>query len=96
MINFSEPYTFTATFSTDMNSHDMPVEEEKFYVRFNLSGRMVWSETPVMLIWDIVRELDDIPLRGLAAVLYAKIRRLQESHSNRRASFIYYWWKFGQ
>lgn len=56
----------------------MPIEQEKIYVRFNLFGRMVQWETTVTLVYDMQRNLADIPLRVFKEVLQAKVTDYEE------------------
>lgn len=56
----------------------MPVAQEKIYVRFNLSDRMVWWETTIKTVCHVHRDSSDKPVRVLAEVLYSELADYEE------------------
>lgn len=56
----------------------MPVEQENIYELFNMSGRPIWLETPVMHVYDVQRHSGDISVRVLEDFLYGKFEDYEE------------------
>lgn len=50
----------------------MQVEQEKIYVRFNVSGRKLWWETMATHVFDVQRDSANITVLVLTDVLYGK------------------------